>query len=445
MTNKGAHGGPRSGSVMSLLSLPAVARLLSAVLGNTARNAKEAIARFEATRVRIADAITAKGVTVNPTDTFEIDYATRIGEITTSSAGWNPPDDWGWDAAAAQVDDGDNAFVGIYACFHDIPNHAAFKATFSGTATVDWGDGSAPEAVTSGVGISHEFNYAGITAAVSANGFKSATVIFQATGDFSIVNFDEKHASDRANSTAHWICLKIRSNYTGATPFQLQQFNSRLTNLRLIDFGTSLEVRLYLTFYTMRSLSKLIYNFGNNTTTVAAAYVFFTCGLSDYDWNSDDWSNFTVLDYMWQQALGGSNYYLDIAIDSCTSLYSTFRQSDIFSSVKFTNSGSVTNLSYTIYNSNSILYFEMDDASGVTNTASFLYTAGNNLKGLILTGLTVGIDISNQPMSATALDAFFTSLGTASGSQTITITGCIGAATCDTSIATNKGFTVVSS
>ena len=46
-------------------------------------------------------------------------------------------------------------------------------------------------------------------------------------------------------------------------------------------------------------------------------------------------------------------------------------------------------------------------------------------------------------MGATALNAMFTSLGTANGSQTITVTGNPGAATCDTSIATNKGFTVV--
>ena len=37
----------------------------------------------------------------------------------------------------------------------------------------------------------------------------------------------------------------------------------------------------------------------------------------------------------------------------------------------------------------------------------------------------------------------FTSLGTASGSQTITITGNPGSATCNTFIATSKGYTVV--
>ena len=45
-------------------------------------------------------------------------------------------------------------------------------------------------------------------------------------------------------------------------------------------------------------------------------------------------------------------------------------------------------------------------------------------------------------LTATALNEIFTNLGTAAGSQTITITGCLGAATCDRTIATAKGWTV---
>ena len=65
------------------------------------------------------------------------------------------------------------------------------------------------------------------------------------------------------------------------------------------------------------------------------------------------------------------------------------------------------------------------------------------LEEMIVPGLQNGFTIEGSNMSATALNAMFTSLGTANGSQTITVTGNPGAATCDTSIATNKGFTVV--
>jgi len=65
------------------------------------------------------------------------------------------------------------------------------------------------------------------------------------------------------------------------------------------------------------------------------------------------------------------------------------------------------------------------------------------LEELILPGCETGFTVSDSRMGATAINALFTSLGTANGSQTITVTGNPGAATCDTSIATNKGFTVV--
>lgn len=65
------------------------------------------------------------------------------------------------------------------------------------------------------------------------------------------------------------------------------------------------------------------------------------------------------------------------------------------------------------------------------------------LEELILPGCETGFDITNSSMGATAIDALFTSLGTANGSQTITVTGNPGAASCTTSIATDKGYTVV--
>jgi hypothetical protein len=65
-----------------------------------------------------------------------------------------------------------------------------------------------------------------------------------------------------------------------------------------------------------------------------------------------------------------------------------------------------------------------------------------SLQRFIATGLTRGITISGNLLSATEINNFFTSLGTASGAQTIVVTGNPGAATCDVTIATLKGFTV---
>jgi hypothetical protein len=70
------------------------------------------------------------------------------------------------------------------------------------------------------------------------------------------------------------------------------------------------------------------------------------------------------------------------------------------------------------------------------------------ITGLILTnanstfgGSSPQVDVQYCAMDATALNALFTSLPTVSG-KTIKITGCTGAGTCDTSIATNKGWII---
>jgi hypothetical protein len=82
------------------------------------------------------------------------------------------------------------------------------------------------------------------------------------------------------------------------------------------------------------------------------------------------------------------------------------------------------------------------NCSGVTDVTS-AFVGMVSLESLILTGLTRGFTIDDCNMSATAIDALFTSLGTALGSQTINVRRNPGSATCTTSIATSKGFTVV--
>jgi alanine-alpha-ketoisovalerate/valine-pyruvate aminotransferase len=84
---------------------------------------------------------------------------------------------------------------------------------------------------------------------------------------------------------------------------------------------------------------------------------------------------------------------------------------------------------------------DFTDVALVTNTSN-MFVACSSLERVTLTGLRVGFTVAGCAMSATALNAMFTSLGTASGAQTIIVTNNPGAATCDTTIATAKGFAV---
>lgn len=70
-------------------------------------------------------------------------------------------------------------------------------------------------------------------------------------------------------------------------------------------------------------------------------------------------------------------------------------------------------------------------------------TCLRSLRKLVIPDIAVGFVLQYGAMQAQELNALFTSLGTASGAQTIDIRNQPGSATCDTSIATAKGFTVL--
>lgn len=65
------------------------------------------------------------------------------------------------------------------------------------------------------------------------------------------------------------------------------------------------------------------------------------------------------------------------------------------------------------------------------------------LNELLLHGLRVGFSIANANLNASALNNLYTSLGTAAGAQTITVTGNPGVSGHNPSIATSKGWNVV--
>jgi len=79
--------------------------------------------------------------------------------------------------------------------------------------------------------------------------------------------------------------------------------------------------------------------------------------------------------------------------------------------------------------------------ANVTNTNQ-MFLGCPKLRSLTLRGLRVSVAINGMQLSAAALDAVFTSLGTANAGATINITGNPGAATCTKSIATAKGWGV---
>ena len=88
------------------------------------------------------------------------------------------------------------------------------------------------------------------------------------------------------------------------------------------------------------------------------------------------------------------------------------------------------------------------NCSGVSSAPTsgpFVTTGFTNVSSIILTGLRYGLSVQGMRLDGTALDALYTSLGTAAGVQTLTVTANHGTVDDTPSIATTKGWTVTGS
>jgi len=72
-----------------------------------------------------------------------------------------------------------------------------------------------------------------------------------------------------------------------------------------------------------------------------------------------------------------------------------------------------------------------------------MYNGCTKLESAVLNGCAYAVSIADCQFNATAINAFLTGLATVTTKQTVTITNNPGSLTCDASIATKKGWTVV--
>lgn len=373
-------------------------------------------------------------------------------EVFETSSGWSPPAEWGWDAASALVGDSDNGFVALVAVYEHVPTFWAFKLfLYSTGGVIDWGDGSSSGTLAHNTLIEHEFNYSGISSSVTSFGYKIAIVKITTTSNlngFYHGQFTTAYGLQYYTKQP-LLALKIRSQdsklyYSGL-------YNGiEMTGLELLDLGAVelSEINTsysFIGFWKHSSLKKLITG-GWQSVGNWGYLTYGQCDISGFDINTvNDWSKCERLYQTFNGTISsGGNRIFSQAIDNADSLFGAFSGSRCFEVVNLTNTGNVTNIaSACVYSG--IKEFTMDDCASITDTTAFVATTSGygHLFKLILSGLTVGINISNHKLDATALNAFQTALGTANGAQTLTFTGNPGAATCDTSIGTAKGYTVV--
>ena len=324
-----------------------------------------------------------------------------------SGGAWVRPADW---LALTTPDISEQKIVGLHAV---LPGNNWVAFTLSGAYTVDWGDGNT-ENFAAGATAYRNLAWSSYdTSTLTTRGYRQAiiTITPQSGHDITSWNFFVKHNQPGlANGySTGWLDMRLCTPHVTSATFS---GGSGVIYHRMVEkfeqVGASSLTNLGDFFKSCTSLQSASLP---TSTATSCASMFAGCGLLRE-------INLNV----------PSATTLSFAFVECVSLRSAV-----------INSPSVIDVSYACWNCSSLTTVSLD-CSAVTSSAA-LFTS-SLLQSVVLTGLTRGVSVANASLSSTALDALYTSLGTAAGSQTITVSGNYGTTGDNPSIATGKGWTI---
>jgi len=378
------------------------------------------ITRLQDAKAEIKTAIENKGVTV-PSDAKLDTYSDYIDDIETGGGGWQPHPDW------IDISTVNNNEINLLVSDGGVGVAFAVTVASAGTYTIDWGDTTVDKNRASGTTYSHQYTIGSGTSVNNGQYTVFKIRIYGATGN--ITRFQ----------------MKKHPNYSNAT----------YAPVLWAVFGTNNITDYSYTFYTggqveCRELQAVkIPSFASCTSTV---YMFRYCYSLSSVTLPTSWGSITDVSYMFQSCYSLSSVTLPTSWGSITNVSYMFQSCYSLRTIN--------NLQYLGHQTTASDFTDFlayaEAISGTLTIASKLSKigiygqSGKSLKttGIRLTngantwtGSSPQINVSYCSMDATALNTLFGDLETISG-KTINITGNPGAATCDKTIATNKGWTV---
>jgi surface protein len=128
-----------------------------------------------------------------------------------------------------------------------------------------------------------------------------------------------------------------------------------------------------------------------------------------------------------------------------TDMSSMFQNCAVLQSIPLFNTVSVTNMARIFQNCTALQIVPLLNTAAIisSSNSSFIFYSCRSLCKGRTNGIMFSISYDSCKLSTAALNDIFTGLGTASGSRNVVISNNPGAATCDRSIATAKGWTVI--
>ena len=394
---------------------------------------------------------------------------TVVGNVVTIEQGevwWKRNPNW---LPLPTVNVGDNRFVGLYAVFEDDADGNTITIDIGVGKQIDYGDGTI---ITSITGTNtHVYNYATISSPIlqmaGGTNYKMVVVDCDITGTLGL-NLNQ-NITGRSQRVTGWLdIVAAGSSLTGVrVSDNLAQGNRGfamfLERLLILEMNTSgtpiiteilnslpkIKVLEYPILNVLTSFARLFSRSGdirdsqgqpisiNNTAFTGNLFLTFNnSGITELG------------DIILPNATAAGDTFFNskikevgnIDLSSVNSLLFFFGSSQlqkVGTITVGTNLTSIDRAFQNVYNIRRLVF--AGDMANVTNT-NLTFQNAFGLQELIMPNLRVGFDIRATAITGTNLQDLFTSLGTASGVQTITLPSfTIGQ---PTAIATGKGYTI---
>jgi len=354
----------------------------------------------------------------------------RVGDTVTAtlpaaSTGWVRNPDWLPLPVLASSDD---RFVGLFIVFENGYNLNSMQVT--GVGTIDWGDGTVVAA--NNTVQSHVYDYSTITSPVKqyydGRNYKQVIVDVLSTSISNILL--ERNTGVNNGGNINYVDINFSLN----VPFVISA-NQR--QMRILE---------RLNLVKMPNLSAVTGGRLQNLVSVRELFIDYTKfintalgGLGLIDLGNVNIINATGSALMFE---GGYMRSIgDVDVSTSTDCARMFRLCIFLEGTGVVNVNSCANITTMFQQCSNIRKITLINCGNITTTTN-AFNLCTNLEELELFGMTVGFSVNGCRMTAQSLNVLMTSLDTANGSQNLDFRNNPGAATCDTTIATGKGYTV---
>ena len=209
-----------------------------------------------------------------------VDKAMAISDLRSflSTNTYTRPEDW----LAMPADAANTMSVLVAVWPDDTLNYVGLNMTVTGGYTVDWGDGTAPENVASGVQANHNYTYADadLAGTETSRDYKQAiiTITTQAANPFTTVNFAAKNASLAATQQAMHSYLDMQLNIPSCTTLTIRSSTCNTYFLERVNFTALGAITTMASlFASCQELREVTFPSGSLASVTSMASAFQTC------------------------------------------------------------------------------------------------------------------------------------------------------------------------